>query len=86
MSWSGANHGTNKPRGREGTFERTGGQGGSDAVTITRRGKTAAQITAIKQPKKPVDAAALIALTEIMQFQQQSAGDFIRRMRDEDRY
>ncbi len=57
-----------------------------DSVTIIRRGKAEAQITAIEQPKKPVDAAALIAHTENMQFQQESAGDFIRRMRDEDRY
>jgi len=57
-----------------------------DAVTITRRGKAVAHITAIKQPKKPVDSAALIALTENMQFQEESSGDFIRRMRDENRY
>jgi len=57
-----------------------------DAVTITRRGKAVAQITAIKQPKKPIDSAALIALTENMQFQEESSGDFIRRMRDENRY
>lgn len=57
-----------------------------NVVTITRDGKPVAQITAIKPPRKPIDVAALRALTENMQFQEESAGDFIRRMRDEDRY
>ena len=50
-----------------------------DAVKLTRRGKVVAQITAITPRGKPIEIAALRALTE-------SAGDFIRRMPDEDRY
>jgi prevent-host-death family protein len=57
-----------------------------EPVTITRRGKAVAQITAVRQTRQPINAAALIALTENMQMQEESAGDFIRRMRDEDRY
>lgn len=36
--------------------------------------------------RKPIDVAALRALTDQMPLQVESAGDFIRRMRDEDRY
>jgi prevent-host-death family protein len=57
-----------------------------EPVTITRRGKAVAQITAVKQPKKPIDVAAMRALTESMPMQAESAGDFMRRIRDEERY
>lgn len=52
-----------------------------DAVTITRRGKAVAVITAIKPPRKPIDVAALRALTDSMPMQAESAGDFIRLSR-----
>jgi len=57
-----------------------------DPVTITRRGKPVVQITAIKKMPRPIDVAAMRALTNSMPMQTESAGDFIRRMRDEDRY
>jgi prevent-host-death family protein len=57
-----------------------------EPVTITRRGKAVAQITAVKQPKKPINAAALLAVTANMPMQEESAGDFMRRIRDEARY
>jgi prevent-host-death family protein len=57
-----------------------------EPVCITRRGKPVAQITAISQPRKRIDVAALRALTDRMPVQAESAGDFVRRMRDEDRY
>ncbi len=57
-----------------------------EPVCITRRGKPIAQLTAIEAPKKRIDAAALMALTDTMPVQAESAGDFIRRMRDEERY
>lgn len=59
---------------------------GGDTICITRRGKPVAQISAVARPRKPVDVAALRALTEKMQMQPESAGEFVRRMRDEDRY
>src|SRR5260370_5940682 len=57
-----------------------------EAVCITRRGKPIAQITAVDSPRKRVDVAALRAMTDAMPVQPETARDFIRRMRDEDRY
>lgn len=57
-----------------------------EPVCITRRGKPVAQITGVATPRKPIDVTALRALTDAMPMQQESAGEFIRRMRDEDRY
>lgn len=57
-----------------------------ETVCITRRGKPIAQLTAVARPRKRIDVAALRALTEGQPMQSESAGEFIRRMRDEDRY
>jgi len=57
-----------------------------EAVCITRRGKAVAQITAIDTPRKRIDPAALRAITDAMPIQPESARDFIRRMRDDDRF
>jgi prevent-host-death family protein len=55
-------------------------------VCITRRGKPVAQITAVGTSRKRIDAAELQAMTDAMPLQPETARDFIRRMRDEDRY
>jgi len=57
-----------------------------ETVGITRRGKLVAQIAPARPPRKPIDAAALQALTRTMTRQTVSAGDFIRQMRDDERY
>jgi prevent-host-death family protein len=57
-----------------------------DAVRITRHGKVVAQITAVDTPRKRIDVAQLQAMTDAMPVQTETARDFIRRMRDEDRY
>ena len=57
-----------------------------ESVEITPRGKTTAIIAPAQRPKQPVDVAALCALTADMTMQTVSAGDFIRQMRDTDRY
>jgi prevent-host-death family protein len=57
-----------------------------DTVCITRRGKPVAQLTAIHTPRNPIDIEMLRAVTKKMSPQTESAGDFVRRMRDEDRY
>jgi prevent-host-death family protein len=57
-----------------------------EAVCITRRGKAVAQITAVDTPRKRIDVAALRAMTDAMPVQRETARDFIRRMRDENRY
>jgi prevent-host-death family protein len=57
-----------------------------EAVCITRHGKAVAQITAVDTPRKRIDMTALQAMTDAMPVQTETARDFIRRMRDEDRY
>lgn len=51
-----------------------------EPVGIARRGNAAVT------PRKRIDVAALRAVTDARPMQQESAGDFVRRMRDEDRY
>jgi antitoxin (DNA-binding transcriptional repressor) of toxin-antitoxin stability system len=57
-----------------------------EPVCIMRRGKPVAQLIAVGNPRQPVDLAALRALTDAMPMQTESAGDLIRRMRDDERY
>jgi antitoxin (DNA-binding transcriptional repressor) of toxin-antitoxin stability system len=57
-----------------------------DPVCITRRGKPMAQITAVNVPCKRIDVSALRARTDGMPVQRETARDFVRRMRDADRY
>jgi prevent-host-death family protein len=57
-----------------------------EAVCITRRGKPVARLIAVRTPRRPVALATLRALTESMPIQTESAGDFVREMRDGDRY
>ena len=57
-----------------------------EEICIARRGKPVVRLTRIDQPKKPIDVAALRKLTASMPMQKESAGDFIRWMRDTDRY
>lgn len=57
-----------------------------EPVCITRRGKPIAQITALDARRKQIDIRALKAMTDAMPVQPETAREFIRRMRDEDRY
>ena len=57
-----------------------------ETVCITRHGKPVAQLSAATTPRKRIDAAALLAITQRMTPQPESAGEFMRRLRDEDRY
>lgn len=57
-----------------------------DTIEITRRGKTLARLTGAEKPRKPIDFKALRTLTDSMSLQEESAGDFVRAMRDSDRY
>lgn len=57
-----------------------------EIVTITRRGKPAAQLVPVKPQKKPLDIKLLKTLTDQLPMQQQSGGKFVREMRDTDRY
>lgn len=57
-----------------------------ETVQITRRGKPIAQITSVKRPRKPIDIELLRSVTDKMPMQTESAGDFMRRLRDDSRY
>ncbi|WP_304217477.1 type II toxin-antitoxin system Phd/YefM family antitoxin [Phenylobacterium aquaticum] len=57
-----------------------------DPVSITRRGKPAAQLIAAGRPRKPLDLEALQALTASMPRPDIAAESIVRQMRDEDRY
>jgi antitoxin (DNA-binding transcriptional repressor) of toxin-antitoxin stability system len=57
-----------------------------ETVRITRRGKLVARLVPPEPKKKRIDVEALRKFTESMPRQPVSAGEFIRKMRDEDRY
>ena len=57
-----------------------------DSIEITRRGKPVARLTPATTPRKRIDKALLQALTATMRPQEQNAADFVREMRDSDRY
>jgi prevent-host-death family protein len=54
-----------------------------EEICITRHGKPVARLIAAAKRPRPIDVAALKALTDSMPMQAESAGDFMRRMRDE---
>jgi prevent-host-death family protein len=57
-----------------------------EPVCIMRRGKPAARLVAIEIRRKRIDLSALRAVTDRMPPQPEPARDFVRRMRDDDRY
>lgn len=57
-----------------------------DEIAITRRGKPVALLTAVIQPRRPVELAALQGLTASVPDETASGGDLVRAMRDDDRY
>jgi prevent-host-death family protein len=60
-----------------------------EPICITRDGKPAAHLSAValvSKPRKSIDVEALRAFTAKMPMQNESAGDFVRAMRDSDRY
>ena len=57
-----------------------------ETVVITKRGKPVAQLIAAEKPRKLLDIEALKAVAKSMPWQEVSAGEFIRAMRDDDRY
>lgn len=56
-----------------------------EPIEITRRGKAVARLSPALPPRKPIDLALLRAVTDTMPLQTESAGDFVRAMRDSDR-
>jgi prevent-host-death family protein len=59
-----------------------------ESVEITRHGRPAARLVPpeTSKPKRRFDAKALAKMTEGLPKQRQSAGEFVRAMRDSDRY
>jgi len=57
-----------------------------ETVIITRRGKTLAQMTRLREPRQPIDIEALRAPTKAMSEQSQSAGDWMAQVRESERY
>jgi len=57
-----------------------------ETVEITRRGKLVAKLTPPSKPLQKLDIDALRRLTAGHTRQEQSAGEFVRAMRDSDRY
>jgi antitoxin (DNA-binding transcriptional repressor) of toxin-antitoxin stability system len=54
-----------------------------ETVEFTRGGRVVARLDPSVTPRKKVDVARLEALANRLPYQEQSAGDFIRQMRDE---
>ena len=57
-----------------------------EPICIMRRGKPAAQLTAVDVRRQRIDPRALRTVTETMPVQPEPARDFVRRMRDDQRY
>lgn len=57
-----------------------------DTVEITRRGKPVARLTPPERKLQKVDVEALERLASRLPLQKQGAGEFVRAMRDSDRY
>lgn len=59
-----------------------------ESIEIVRRGKPAARLIPPEPQRewKPIDIAMLEALDKKMPMQKESAGEFVRRMRDDARY
>ena len=55
-------------------------------VRITPRGKPVARIVPIESERKPIDFEALKAFTDSLPVQTESAGDWLRKVRDGSRY
>ena len=57
-----------------------------EEVVITRRGKPVAKVSGVAKKLEPIDFAAIRELRESLPLQEESGGDFMRRMRDQERY
>ncbi len=57
-----------------------------ESVDILRRGKLVARVVPVERELKPIDVERLRALTDTLPYQTQSSVEFLREMRDEERY
>lgn len=56
------------------------------SIEITRRGKVVARLVPAEPPKQPIDIERLRRHLAKMPFQDEPAAEFIRKMRDDERY
>ena len=62
---------------------------GGETVLVTRGGTVVARIEPVArevEPKKPIDFERLRRVADSLPYQEESAGDFMRRLRDDARY
>jgi prevent-host-death family protein len=57
-----------------------------EVVRTTKRGKPVAQITPVPAPRQPIDFAPPETSDRFPAARARTSADFIRRMRDDDRY
>lgn len=57
-----------------------------EEIVITKRGRPVAVLSRIQQPRRPLDLSAARDLVRGLPAQGESSADFVRRMRDEERY
>lgn len=57
-----------------------------ETIDIVRRGKLAARLVPPEKARQKIDVEALRKAVEGQPMQKESAGDFVRRMRDDARY
>jgi prevent-host-death family protein len=57
-----------------------------EEIELTRHGRTVARLIPPEPNEKRIDVEALRALTESSLWQPVSAGEFMRKMRDDERY
>ncbi|MGI8700094.1 MAG: type II toxin-antitoxin system Phd/YefM family antitoxin [Nocardioidaceae bacterium] len=57
-----------------------------EVIVITKRGKPVVELRAQSVPRRKVDLQLLQSATAQMAVQTESAGDLVRRMRDDARY
>lgn len=60
--------------------------GRGETIQIARRGKPVAKLAPIDRPRQPIRAEELKRVTDRMPLQEETAGEFMRRLRDSDRY
>jgi prevent-host-death family protein len=57
-----------------------------ETIEITRRGKVVARLVPAESPRQPIDVERLRRFAKTMPYQEEPASEFIRDMRDEERY
>lgn len=60
--------------------------GRGETIQIARRGKPVAQLAPVVRPRQPIRAKELQRVTDGMPLQDETSGEFMRRLRDSDRY